>query len=338
MNPEPLFEWRDVVLEFISFVASFLATGAIGFRFFVERGRGAASHSNASDEARVYSDALKRAALLGLAGAIVTAILISQRLPESAQRAHTDLGGLLRTNMMTASQVGLLIVGIIGLVIASRGIRAGWYFALLGFVGSPVRGIFSGNLLRLVNPMHQLFAGLWIGTLLILLAAGIGTLLKSDAVRAKRGTIAADMVNSFSPFALFASAGVAIFGVITAWRHVKVLSNLWSTPYGYALIAKLCVVAIVVGLGAWNWRRQRPRLGSEEGLHSINRSARAELTAAAVVLAVTGILVSIPAPRRPRDCPPGVRRLVQMGLCNRTRRHNQGTFESKNPARKRSIR
>lgn len=299
MNPEPLFEWREVILEFVSFVAAFLATGAVGYRFFVERGRGAASHSNASDEARVYSDSLRKAALLGLVGALASAVLLYQRLPESAARAHTDVAGLLRTNMMTASQVALLLIGIIGLAVASRGMRAGWLFALLGFIGSPLRGVFTGNLTRIVNPAHQMFAGLWIGTLLILLLAGIGTLFRNDAVRSKRSVIAADMVNSFSPFALFASAGVAIFGVITAWRNLKVLSNLWTTPYGYALIAKLCVVAVVVALGAFNWRRQRPKLGTDDGVHSISRSARGELVAATVVLVVTGILVSIPAPKGP---------------------------------------
>jgi hypothetical protein len=299
MITEPLFEWREVSLEFVSFVASFLATGAVGFRFAVERGRGAAIHSNASDEARVYSDALRKAALFGLIGSIVSAVLLFTKLPESAARAHTDVAGLLTTNMMTASQVGLLILGIIGLALAWRGLRAGWILALIGFIGSPLRGVFTGNLTRIVNPAHQMFAGLWIGTLLILLLAGIGTLLRNDAVRSKRGPIAADMVNAFSPFALFASAGVATFGLITAWRHLKVLSNLWSTPYGYALIAKLCVVAIVVGLGAWNWKAQRPKLGTDEGMHRIRRSARAELIAATVVLVLTGILVSIPAPRAP---------------------------------------
>lgn len=299
MITEPLFEWSEVSLEFVGFVASFLATGAVGFRFAVERGRGAATHSNASDEARVYSDALRKAAMLGLLGAMVTAVILYTKLPASAERAHTDVAGLLRTNMMTASQVGLLLLGIVGLALASRGTRAGWILALVAFIGSPLRGVFSGNLTRIVNPTHQMFAGLWIGTLFVLLVAGIGTMLRNDSVRSKRGYMAADMVNSFSPFALFASAGVATFGVITAWRHLKVLSNLWTTPYGYALMAKLCAVAAVVALGFWNWKKQRPKLGNDDGLFSIRRSARAELIAATVVLILTGIVVSIPAPRAP---------------------------------------
>ena len=304
MITEPLFEWREVALEFLSFVAAFLATGAVGFRFAVERGRGAAVHSNASDEARVYSDALRRAALLGLIGSVYSAVILFTKLPKAAARAHTDVAGLLSTNMMTASQVGLLLLGVVGLAIAWRGVRAGWVLALIGLIGGPLRGVFTGNLTRIVNPAHEMFGGLWIGTLLILLVAGIGTLLRNDAVRSRRGIIAADMVNSFSPFALFAAAGLATFGVITAWRHLKVLSNLWTTPYGYALIAKLCVVAIVLGLGAWNWKAQRPKLGSDDGMYSIRRSARAELMAATIVLVLTGILVSIPAPRAPGEKAP----------------------------------
>jgi putative copper export protein len=107
------------------------------------------------------------------------------------------------------------------------------------------------------------------------------------------------MVNRFSPLALTMGGVVVVFGVITAWRHLHVLSNLWSTPYGYALIAKLCFVALVFGLGAWNWRRQRPTLGSESAAVSIRRSATAELTIAAIVLVVTAILVSLPTPRAP---------------------------------------
>ena len=301
MITEPLFEWRDAAMEFTSFVASFLSVGAVGFRFAVERGRGSASHSNASDEARVYSDALRRAALLGLLGALVSAFILYTKLPGSAARAHTDVSGLLRTNMMAASQVGLLILGIIGLAIASRGARVGWVLALVGFIGSPLRGVFNGNFLRLVNPAHMMFAGLWIGTLFVLLVAGIGTLLSNDAARAKRGTLAADMVNAFSPFALFASACMAILGVVTAWRHLHVLSNLWTTPYGWALIRKLIFVAVVVALGAWNWKKQRPKLGGDDGMHSIRKSARLELIAATIVLVLTGILVSIPSPKAPGE-------------------------------------
>jgi putative copper export protein len=107
------------------------------------------------------------------------------------------------------------------------------------------------------------------------------------------------MVGGFSPLALAAAGTLACFGLVTAWLHLRPLSSLWTTPYGYALIAKLCVVLSVVAMGAWNWRRQKPRLGGVEAAHALSRSARAELLLAALVLAVTAVLVSLPTPKPP---------------------------------------
>jgi putative copper export protein len=103
-------------------------------------------------------------------------------------------------------------------------------------------------------------------------------------------------VNGFSPLALGCGLVVVLFGAITAWRHLGRLDALWTTPYGWALIAKLCTVAVVFALGAWNWRRQRPLLGSEAAAHAIRRSATAELVVAGLVLVITAVLVSLPAP------------------------------------------
>jgi putative copper export protein len=115
------------------------------------------------------------------------------------------------------------------------------------------------------------------------------------------------MVYSFSPLALTAAAVLVVFGVIIAWEHLHVLSNLWSTPYGIALIVKLCFVAGVFVLGAWNWQRQKPTLGSETAALALRRSATSEVAVAALVLAVTAVLLSIPAPRaaKPGAPPPG---------------------------------
>jgi putative copper export protein len=173
----------------------------------------------------------------------------------------------------------------------------------VGVVAGALPDLFTGRWSRLVNPVHALAAGLWIGTLFVLLVAGIAAVLRDPAMRERRGAVVADMVNGFSPLALSMGMVVVVFGVITAWRHLTPLSSLWSTPYGYALLAKLLFVAMVFALGAWNWRRQRPTLGSDESALSIRRSSRAELGAAAVVLVLTAILLSLPSPRRPK--PPG---------------------------------
>lgn len=105
------------------------------------------------------------------------------------------------------------------------------------------------------------------------------------------------MVHRFSIVGLGGSAVLGVTGLVTGWTHLNPFAALWTTPYGYALCSKLFVVGIVVGLGAWNWRRVGPSLGSEGGALKIHRSATTELVFAAVVLLLTAILVSVPSPK-----------------------------------------
>ncbi len=102
-----------------------------------------------------------------------------------------------------------------------------------------------------------------------------------------------------NPLHVAAAGLLVITGVTTAVRHLKYLSALWTTPYGYTFIAKLCAVAVVVVLGAWNWKRVKPRLGDEGAAVAIRRSAIRELAVAGVVLLITAMLVSLPSPRLP---------------------------------------
>jgi copper transport protein len=148
-----------------------------------------------------------------------------------------------------------------------------------------------------VNAVHVLAASTWLGTLLVLTLIGIRGLIRSTASGPQRAELVADLVNSFSPLALTASSIVAITGATTAWLHLKRISALWTTSYGIALMVKLVLVLIVVVLGAWNWKRVRPSLGTEGTEQVIRRSATMELTFAALVLLATSVLVTLPSPR-----------------------------------------
>lgn len=178
-------------------------------------------------------------------------------------------------------------------------VRAGWWLAAIGVIAGTLRNAFAAQWQRLINPVHRLAGGFWIGTLFVLVIAGLVPLLTSRMTSERRGAVAADMVNSCSPLALGSAFVLVIFGIWTAWRHLRYPAALWTTPYGYALIAKLFVVLTVFALGAWNWRRQRPMLGSENTASAIRRSANAELAAALLVLTITAILVSLPTPKLP---------------------------------------
>ena len=293
-------------MELIGFVALFLTAGAIGFRYSALRGKlGAASRATTApnagvvDDSAIYEAAARRAAVLGLVGAVIAIILAVQSLPGLAQRAHTTTGALLSSNSGAQMMIGFAALAIIGFLLASARIGAGWPLAAIGVVVGTLRGVFAAKWAQLVNPMHELAAGLWIGTLFVMVVAGLALVFRRDTPAERRGPITAAMVNDFSPLALVCGGLVVIFGVITAWKHLNPLSSLWTTPYGWALITKLIVVAIVFGLGAWNWQRGRPTSGTEAGAIGLRRSATGELTAAGIVLVITAILVSLPSPRRP---------------------------------------
>ena len=297
---KPLIEWSEAVVEYIGFVAQFVATGAIGFRYAAVRDRLRTTRNvGATGDGRFYAYACARAARIALLAAIVSAILFATHLPANAARSHTTVVGLITHDRIAGLQTLLTVVGVLGLLIAAARASWGWPLAAIGILLAPLSGILSGQWTRLVNPVHRIVAGLWIGTLFVLVVAGLVPLLRDAPWRERRGIIASDMVNGFSPLALTCGGFVVLSGLITAYRHLNPLASLFTTPYGWALLVKLALVAIVFGLGAWNWRRQRPALGAESAAIAIRRSSAKELAVAALVLAVTAILVSLPSPRPP---------------------------------------
>ena len=298
MQAASLLQWSDPPKEFLGFIAQFLAAGAIGFRYFALRGR------RIETDRPFYDDAERRAAVIGIIGIVLGLVLAWTELPGLAARRHVSAASFLFSDSQTTMEFGFLVLALIGFAVGTARLGIGWVLAAIGVIVGSLRAIFTGKWPSLVNPVHVLAAGLWIGTLFVLVLAGLTALLKHEPTRARRGAIAADMVNGFSPLALTMGGIVVLFGLITAWRHLHVISNLWSTPYGITLIVKLCFVAGVFALGAWNWRRQRPTLGTEGAAASIRHSSIRELTLACIVLIITSVLVSLPAPRRPGAAPP----------------------------------
>src|SRR6185503_11524129 len=112
----------------------------------------------------------------------------------------------------------------------------GWALAMVGMLIAVLQPVYTGrSLSSRVNAVHILAASTWLGTLLVLLLIGIrGVATSTSAAGAQRAELVADLVNSFSPLALVASAIVAITGLTTAWLHLKRISSLWTTSYGLA--------------------------------------------------------------------------------------------------------
>jgi copper transport protein len=318
MQAEPLIQWSDPVREYIGFVAQFVALGAVGFRYAALRKHLLKATTRVDPtvdpftraEHDMLEHAARRAAVIGLLGALIQGVMLAQGLPGAAAKAHVSIGQLLTSNLQTGVNTLLVVMAVIGFGLAAGGRRSGWPLALIGMIGASLTDILVGRWSHLANALHRLVGGLWLGTLFVLVLAGLAVILHDERARDRRGAIAADMVNGFSPLALTCGIVIVLSGLFTAWRHLNPLSSLWTTPYGYTLLAKLCLVAAVFALGTWNWKRQRPMLGSEDAAHAIRRSSKAELTAAALVLAASAVLVSLPSPKPPS--PPGAAPQVQL--------------------------
>ncbi len=273
------FELSEAARQFVQFLAWFAIFGPLGFRYVVLRGIGGSPLEPERELAAVddvHASALRRAAVIGFGGAVVLA---------------ADLLPLTARNTVSLTCAGILILAY-GLA-RFRGFA--WHIALLTGLVLVFQSIVRLNWATLVNPIHRTAAALWIGTLFVLVSAGLPAVLRAP-LGTRRGPLVADLIARFSPLALFGAGFLVLTGVITAWRHLGTLPALWSSAYGITLIIKLCFVAVVVGLGAWNWKRMAPRLGTEETAHDIRRSATAEVSVALLVLVITAVLVSLPAP------------------------------------------
>lgn len=290
---ESLFAWRDVFFQCVGFVSSFFILGPVGFRYGVVR-----VDSRDADAAPPLVRAMGRAAALGVLGAVLGAISIVASLHKKAEAKHLTLEAAASAGGTTLEiQVVLLAIVLLAFVLAWRRVARGWLFAAVASLAYALRGIVDGRLAGMVNPLHVLGASLWLGTLFVLVVCGIGEMLRSTVPMPTRERTVAEMVHRFSLVALGGAALLGITGLVTAWTHLKRLDALWTTPYGLALDRKLIFVLVVVALGAWNWRRVGPSLGNEGGALNIRRTAAMELALAAVVLVLTGILVSTPSPK-----------------------------------------
>ena len=280
------------VTELVQFIGYFLAIGAVGFRFgVVRRTRGISEEAKEilrADKAAVFG--IIGVLLIGLAlvgGPYINGITFNKTFAESLPKNLSAF----------EFKLAMLALALVGFALVRAESSVGWTLAAIGILFAVLQPIYTGKLAGKVNAVHVLAASTWLGTLLVVTIIGIRGVIKSAAPGQQRAELVCDLVNSFSPLALTASTIVGITGLTTAWLHLKRLSSLWATSYGMTLVVKLILVAIVVALGAWNWRRVRPSLGDQGSELTIRRSATMELTFAALVLIVTSVLVTLPSPK-----------------------------------------
>jgi putative copper export protein len=299
-------QWLDVCLQYVGFLSSFFILGAVGFRYGLLRGRVGTSIAlgDSSRSARLRS-AAAAAAAIGFIGVVLGMATFLEGLVHRAESKHQSVYDAFRAGgPTTLAQLILLVALLFAFALAWRRLSVGWPIALVAALALALRNALSGRLTGMVNPLHVLGASLWIGTLFVLVVCGLRHMLRPDVPVTEREHDVAEMVHRFSAVGLGGATLLGITGLITAWTHLNPFAALWTTSYGYALIAKLCVVAVVLGLGAWNWRRVGPALGSDGGARRIRRTASVELAFAALVLLITAVLVSLPSPKLPKSTTP----------------------------------
>jgi copper transport protein len=301
-----------VVVRWLQFTALLLIIGAVSFRYFVLAYlRRDTASGRVRAEPAFLADAERGAAVVGLvAVGALAATLVLRLLAQSYAMHGADavfdvglVGGMIRKTMWG----GGWLLQLVGIVLAAvgfhraRGSPAWWPLAACGAVVAAFSPAFSGHaasaptlrtLAIATDGLHVLAASSWLGTLSIVLIAGLGAATRQAP--GARGPLVRSLINAYSPLAL-ASAGVAAAtGVFAAWLHVGTVPNLWSTRYGIILLGKLAILGIVALTGFYNWRVVRPRLGADEATTRLQRSARVEVAVAVLVLLVTAVLVATP--------------------------------------------
>jgi copper transport protein len=141
-----------------------------------------------------------------------------------------------------------------------------------------------------VQVAHVWGAGLWLGTLFVVVVAGIPT-LRTDGVGERA---AAPMVDAFSPMAMIGVGTIVASGVLSAVLYLEAPHQLWSSTYGRTLLLKIGLFLAVGACGAYNWRRARPALRRTGAAGALIRWAKVELALAFVVVMVTSVLVALP--------------------------------------------
>jgi copper transport protein len=282
----------DVIHEYAEFVGTFFIVGASSFYFLLLR-------PTLGGSADAMRTAGRVAARVGIAGALLRALSTWMSVSNAMDAKHLSLAdALTRRHSMVAGELAI-VVALVAFALASRDTRNGlgaWLAAAIATVVVALRGVITTDLHDIVNPVHVFAASMWIGTLFVLIVAGMSTMLNDDLALENRGSLVAVMVGRFSTIALWAAGVLILTGVTTAYLHLGTLSALWTSTYGRTLIVKLCVVACVFTLGAYNNRRLTPTLGTEEAGARLRRSATFEIALAAVVLGITAVLVKLPAP------------------------------------------
>ena len=196
-----------------------------------------------------------------------------------------------------------------------RGWGHWWSVAIAAAIGMAITAALTShamaatrlrNLSVLLDVLHVIAAGGWVGGLFVLMVAAVpiavltARMASGDPQLASSSVRIAALVNAFSPVALTFAGVVVVTGGIAAWLRVGSFSMLINSTYGNVLLVKIGLVMAVAAAGAFNWLRMRAALSRGDGhgraVADFRRSAWTEIVMGLLVIAASAVLVAAQPP------------------------------------------
>ncbi|HET8605783.1 MAG TPA: copper resistance protein CopC [Gaiellaceae bacterium] len=148
--------------------------------------------------------------------------------------------------------------------------------------------------------LHLVAGSLWIGGLVGLLV------LWGSLPAARRVAGLTVCVPRFSNVAFVSVLALIGSGIGAALLHLPTFSSLWQTSYGQALVAKISLLLVAMGLAALNLTRTRPRLQASAidpalgraTTRTLRRLVGGEAVLVAAALFAAAVLTSLPPPAK----------------------------------------
>jgi putative copper resistance protein D len=286
----------DVLLRGLALCGQAIAVGGVCFALLLLR---PAWRADAMARRRLVKSLTLTAAG---AGVVAGAQILAQAVQLTAlgdARAGWPLAEVVGTSYFLASLVR--IAACAGLVtacavLARRPDRTGWWIALAGLTlvlgsASAWTSHAAGRLgpragLLILDALHQLAAGVWVGGLLHLTTS-----------RALRATLASKstLLMRFSTMSTVAVATLLIAGAGLTLSYVDSPRALLGTSYGVMVLAKVAVFGGLLLLGAMNFFTvRRLAAGSDVSHERLRRFVEVELGLGMTVLFVAASLTSLP--------------------------------------------
>lgn len=145
--------------------------------------------------------------------------------------------------------------------------------------------------------VHVLAATTWAGGVMAMVSVLLPTARSIDAVQL--GAV----VGRFSTMALVAVALLVTTGAVQSFQRLALVQDLWETPYGLALLAKIVLLLGALGFGALNLLRWGPRLRARTSAGSSRRGLAigtvGETVLFALILVATALLTALVPPAQP---------------------------------------